>query len=94
MDKRFKSSEDDFLSTDSFKDKKTVKKKYCRFCTDKSSIIDYKDEKLLKRFITDRGRIISRRLSGNCAKHQRQITSAIKRARFLAILPFVGEHCK
>ena len=64
------------------------KKKICRFCADKSMKIDYKDPNL-KYFITERGKIIPRRISGNCAKHQRKIAVAIKRARFLALLPYV-----
>jgi small subunit ribosomal protein S18 len=53
--------------------------------------VDYKDEKLLRRFIVERGKIIPRRVSGNCAKHQRMLTQAVKRARILAIVPFVAE---
>jgi small subunit ribosomal protein S18 len=64
------------------------KKKICRFCADKSMKIDYKDTNL-KYFVTERGKIIPRRISGNCAKHQRKIAIAIKRARFLALLPYV-----
>ena len=67
------------------------KKKVCRFCEDKLKVIDYKDEKLLRRFITDRGKIIPRRITGNCASHQREITQAIKRARHIALLPFTTE---
>ncbi len=67
------------------------KKKVCRFCEDKLKVIDYKDEKLLRRFITDRGKIIPRRITGNCASHQREITHAIKRARHIALLPFTTE---
>jgi small subunit ribosomal protein S18 len=67
------------------------KKKVCRFCEDKLKVIDYKDEKLLRRFITDRGKIIPRRITGNCASHQREITRAIKRARHIALLPFTTE---
>lgn len=64
------------------------KRKVCRFCTDKKLEIDYKNPKILRFFITERGKIIPRRISGNCAKHQRQITVAIKRARNIALLPF------
>lgn len=64
------------------------RRKICRFCADKSLIIDYKNYKVLRYFITDRGKIIPRRISGNCAHHQREVTSAIKRARNIAILPF------
>ena len=61
-------------------------------CLDKVKYIDYKDEKRLSRFITDRGKIVPRRVSGACARHQTQIATAIKRARILAILPFTSEH--
>jgi small subunit ribosomal protein S18 len=66
------------------------RRKVCRFCADSSLIIDYKDNKSLKYFITERGKIIPRRISGTCAKHQRSLTLAIKRARAIALLPFVG----
>lgn len=68
------------------------KKRKCRFCADESLKIDYKDIKTLKHFITDRGKIVPRRLSGNCAKHQRKIAVAIKRARIMALLPFTTTH--
>lgn len=63
-----------------------ARKKVCRFCTEKSTKIDYKDPHMLRYFITDRGKILPRRISGNCAKHQREITLAVKRARALALL--------
>ena len=66
------------------------RRKVCRFCADTSIVIDYKDQKLLRYFITERGKIIPRRISGTCAKHQRGLTHAIKRARTIAILPYVG----
>ncbi|OGX16337.1 MAG: 30S ribosomal protein S18 [Omnitrophica WOR_2 bacterium RBG_13_41_10] len=66
-----------------------VRKRFCRFCVDKTKTIDYKDIKTLESFIKDRGRIVSRRSSGNCAKHQRRIAVAIKRARFLSLLPYI-----
>ncbi len=66
------------------------RRKVCRFCADKKTIIDYKDPKLLKYFITERGKIVPRRISGNCARHQREIAAAIKRARHIALLPFVA----
>jgi small subunit ribosomal protein S18 len=68
-----------------------IKKKTCRFCENKIDVIDYKDEKFLRRFITDRGKIVPRRISGNCAWHQRRLTYAIKKARHIALLPFTGE---
>lgn len=66
------------------------RRKVCRFCADKSMIIEYKDPKTLGHFITERGKIIPRRISGTCAKHQRSLTVAIKRARTIALLPYVG----
>jgi small subunit ribosomal protein S18 len=66
------------------------RRKVCRFCADSSLVIDYKDNKSLKYFITERGKIIPRRISGTCASHQRALTLAIKRARAIALLPFVG----
>ncbi len=65
-----------------------IKRKVCRFCVDKNLEIDYKNPRILRYFITERGKIIPRRISGNCAKHQREITTAIKKARNIAILPF------
>jgi len=70
------------------KKKPFLRRKVCRFCTDKKLDIDYKNPKILRYFITERGKIIPRRISGNCAKHQREVTIAIKRARNIAILPF------
>lgn len=67
------------------------RKKVCAFCVDKVEQIDYKDAAKLRRFITERGKILPRRISGNCAKHQRQVTLAIKRARNIALLPFTAE---
>jgi len=64
------------------------RRKICRFCMDKVPQIDYKDIQTLRNFITDRGKIIPRRISGTCAKHQRELTTAIKRARNIAFLPF------
>lgn len=67
------------------------KKKICSFCVDKVTAIDYKEIPKLRRYITERGKILPRRISGNCAKHQRQVTLAIKRARNIALLPFTAE---
>ena len=66
-------------------------KKICRFCENKISYINYKDERILKRFTNERGKIIPRRISGNCAMHQRKLTTAIKRGRILAIVAFESE---
>jgi small subunit ribosomal protein S18 len=68
------------------------RRKVCRFCADSSLAIDYKNPKGLKYFITERGKIIPRRITGTCAKHQRTLTHAIKRARTIALLPYVGTH--
>jgi len=65
-----------------------TKKRFCRFCLDKVKAIDYKDVKRLESFITDRGKILSSRISGNCAKHQRWIVEAIKKARFISLIPY------
>ena len=67
------------------------KKKVCQFCKDKTSYVDYKDTNLLRKFISDRGKIRSRRISGACRRHQNQIARAVKRARELALLPYVSE---
>ena len=66
------------------------RRKICRFCADSSLAIDYKETKTLKNFMTERGKIIPRRIYGTCAKHQRQLTEAIKRARQIALLPYSG----
>jgi small subunit ribosomal protein S18 len=65
-----------------------VRRKVCRFCADKDSHIDYKDTRVLSSFVTERGKVIPSRITGNCARHQRQLTAAIKRARAVALLPF------
>ena len=67
------------------------RRKVCSFCVDKVDHIDYKDVAKLRRFVTERGKILPRRISGNCAKHQRQVTVATKRARNIALLPFTAE---
>ncbi|NMM62053.1 30S ribosomal protein S18 [Clostridium sp. P21] len=68
-----------------------AKRKICSFCMDKAESIDYKDINKLRKYVTERGKILPRRISGNCAKHQRQLTDAIKRARNIALLPFTTE---
>ena len=70
------------------------KRKVCFFCRDKVDVIDYKDRAKFSRYISDRGKIESRRRTGVCAKHQRVLARAIKRARHLALLPFVPEHIR
>ncbi len=71
--------------------KRPSRKKVCNFCVDKVVEIDYKDVNKLKKFITEKGKIVPRRMSGVCAKHQRELATAIKRARYMALLPYVGE---
>ncbi len=70
------------------------KRAVCAFCADKSATIDYKEPSRLRRYISDRGRIERRRRTGTCAKHQRILAQAIKRARHLALLPFTAEHMR
>lgn len=67
------------------------RRKVCAFCVDKMTHIDYKDTVRLRKFITERGKIMPRRMSGNCAKHQRQLSEAIKRARAIALMPYSVE---
>ncbi|MCD6389513.1 MAG: 30S ribosomal protein S18 [Desulfobulbaceae bacterium] len=64
--------------------------KVCRFCADRDIIIDYKDPKVLRSFVSERGKIIPRRIFGTCAKHQRELTEAIKRARQIALMSYSG----
>jgi len=70
------------------------RRKVCRFCADSTLVIDYKDARTLKYFTTERGKVIPRRISGNCAKHQRVLTVAIKRARIICLLPFSATHSR
>ena len=64
------------------------RRKVCRFCADTTVILDYKNPGILKNFITDRGKLVPRRISGNCAKHQRALSLAVRRARMIALMPF------
>ncbi|MDP9223753.1 MAG: 30S ribosomal protein S18 [Actinomycetota bacterium] len=64
------------------------KKKYCQFCADKTKYIDYKDISMLRKFMSDRGKIRARRVTGNCSEHQRLVSQAIKNAREMALLPY------
>ena len=64
------------------------RRRNCRFCIDSIETVDYKNPQLLKNFVTERGKLIPRRISGNCAKHQRKLTMAVRRARLLALMPF------
>ncbi len=68
-----------------------LRRRKCRFCTDKTLKIDYKDCQLLRRLTTERGKIIPSRISGTCAKHQRRVATAIKRARNIGLLPYLAE---
>lgn len=80
---------------ENFKDRapraRKPKKKVCQFCVDKVQSIDYKDTAKLRRFVSERSKILPRRITGTCAKHQRQLTEAIKRARHLALLPYSSD---
>ncbi|SMC00027.1 SSU ribosomal protein S18P [Thermanaeromonas toyohensis ToBE] len=73
------------------RDRKRGRKRICSFCMDKIEQVDYKDVNRLRKYITERGKIIPRRITGNCARHQRQLTRAIKKARIMALLPFTVE---
>jgi len=67
------------------------RKKVCHFCVDRIEVIDYKDVARLRKFISERAKILPRRVTGTCAAHQRELTTAIKRARFVALLPYVAD---
>lgn len=68
--------------------KKFLRRKFCRFCSEKVEFIDYKNIKILKSYLTERGKVLPRRMTGTCAKHQRELTKSIKRARSIALLAF------
>ncbi|MCX5776781.1 MAG: 30S ribosomal protein S18 [Candidatus Firestonebacteria bacterium] len=70
---------------------KGLRKKQCRFCSEENLTIDYKNVSMLRQFLTERAKIVPKRTTGNCAKHQRQLTEAVKRARVLALVPFTIE---
>ena len=76
---------------DSMPRQRKIKKKVCMFCADKNLVIDYKDADKLKKFVSEKGKILPRRVTGLCAKHQREVTVAVKRARQIALLPFIAE---
>ena len=67
------------------------RKKVCQFCADKTESIDYKDVEKLRKYITERGKILPKRITGTCAIHQREVTKAIKRARIVALLPYIQD---
>ncbi len=75
-----------------FRKKFTPKRKFCRFCADKNLPLDYKRPDILRDYITERGKIIARRITGTCAKHQRSLTTEIKRARQMALLYYTTVH--
>ena len=68
-----------------------IKKKVCAFCADKNLVIDYKDAEKLRKYVSEKGKILPRRVTGLCAKHQREVTVAIKRARHIGLLPYTAE---
>ena len=68
-----------------------MKKRVCAFCVDKAETIDYKDVAKLRQYVSERGKILPRRITGNCAKHQRALTVAVKRARHIALMPYVQD---
>ena len=67
------------------------RKTVCQFCADKAEVIDYKDVEKLKKYVTERGKILPKRITGTCAIHQRAVTTAIKRARIVALLPYIAD---
>ncbi len=72
-----------------FQQRRFQRRKFCKFCSEKTEFIDYKDLRLLRGYLTERGKILSRRMTGTCAKHQRELNEAIMRARNIALLSFV-----
>ena len=76
---------------DSMPRQRRIKKKVCAFCADKNLVIDYKDADKLKKYVSEKGKILPRRVTGLCAKHQREMTLAVKRARHIALLPYTAE---
>ena len=76
------------LNADAPGRRRTGKKRVCKFCAEKTVEIDYKDPQALKYFVSERGKVVPRRISGNCALHQRKVTQAVNRARNIALLPF------
>lgn len=74
------------------RDRRKGRRKVCTFCVDKIEYVDYKEIGRLRRFLTERGKILPRRISGNCARHQRQLTVSIKRARQMALLPYTQDN--
>ncbi len=79
------------MAYDNTRAKPRKRRKVCQFCVDKMTHVDYKDTARLKKYLSERGKILPRRTTGTCAQHQRQLTEAIKRARQIALLPYVAE---
>lgn len=73
------------------KNPRKSRRKVCQFCVEKTEVIDYKDAAKLRKFVSERSKILPRRVTGTCAKHQRELTTAIKRARQIAILPYTSD---
>jgi small subunit ribosomal protein S18 len=94
MNSRNQNSRTNTRNPRNVKDTDKQKKRVCKFCESKDDYINYLDEKRLIRFVTEQGKIIPKRISGTCAKHQRMLTTAIKRARHLALIPFVSDAVK
>ena len=90
MEKKTESSGNKYKSNNSYK-RTFFQKKYCRLCKEKVTSVDYKNIDLLSKYTKNGGKILSRRFSGACSKHQKMITEAVKRARAIALLPYVGE---
>lgn len=84
-----KDSDGDMDGGDEKRGRGFTRRKVCRFCADKNAKVDYKDQSTLKYFVTERGKIIPRRISGNCALHQRAVAKAIKQSRGLALIPYL-----
>jgi small subunit ribosomal protein S18 len=84
-------SNDRSKSSSGYKPRYAPKPRFCKFCSDREAVIDYKDVKLMKQFTNEEGKIRSRRQTGTCAKHQRAVARAVKRARHIALLSFTGE---
>ena len=79
------------MAFDNSRGKPRKRRKVCQFCVDKMTHVDYKDTARLKKYLSERGKILPRRTTGTCAQHQRQLTEAIKRARQIALLPYVND---
>ena len=81
----------EFVRDNSFNGKRRPKKRVCQFCADKNAVIDYKDAGKLRKFLSERGQILPRRVTSTCAMHQREVTAAIKKAREIALLPYTND---